>query len=159
MANMKSRPTEPIPLHRVLREIYRHYLEFRDYVTATGEHVIDHGYFVYEDDGETIKGRVETNLSFWDLHRGIKELSDRKREAFFFNVIQDKKQKDVAEIMGITTVSVGQYVEQACLQLYERYFAEDEGKIKYVPLKPSRSKDVQPKAVEPEDVRPSLNPS
>jgi hypothetical protein len=27
--------------------------------------------------------------------------------------------------MGITTVSVGQYVEQAMLQLAERYFAED----------------------------------
>lgn len=27
--------------------------------------------------------------------------------------------------MGITTVSVGQYVEQACIQLSERYFAEE----------------------------------
>jgi hypothetical protein len=30
----------------------------------------------------------------------------------------------VAEIMEITTVSVGQYVEQAMLQLSEEYFAE-----------------------------------
>jgi hypothetical protein len=64
-------------------------------------------------------------ISFWDLHDGLKALSARKREAFFWNVLMDKKQKDVAKLMGITTVSVGQYVEQACLQLAERYFGED----------------------------------
>lgn len=115
--------TEPIPLHRVLREIYRHYPEYRDLVSATGESVIDHGYFIYNDDG-TVKGKVCLSISFWDLHGGLKELSKRKREAVFYNVILDWKQKDVAEQMGITTVSVGQYVEQAMLQLSEKYFAE-----------------------------------
>lgn len=127
MATVRGRPTEPIPLHRVLREVYRHYLEFRDHVSRTGEHVIDHGYFIYEDDGKTIKDRVAVSISFWDLHNGLKHLSNRKREAVFHNVILDKKQRDVAEEMGITTVSVGQYVEQAMLQLSQRYFAEMRG--------------------------------
>lgn len=124
MATVKGRPTEPIPLHRVLREVYRHYLEFRDHVSRTGKHVIEHGYFIYEDDGVTIKGREMVTISFWDLYNGLKDLSPRKREAVFHNVILDKKQRDVAEEMGITTVSVGQYVEQAMLQLSQLYFAE-----------------------------------
>jgi DNA-directed RNA polymerase specialized sigma24 family protein len=87
-------------------------------------HIIEHGYFVHDDDGKIIAQHIVT-LSFWDLHRGVKNLSDRKKEAFFYNVILDKKQKDVAKIMGITTVSVGQYVEQAMLQLSEQHFAEE----------------------------------
>jgi DNA-directed RNA polymerase specialized sigma24 family protein len=124
MATVKGRHTEPIPLHRILREVYRHYLEFRDHVCRSGDHVLEHGYFIYEDDGVTIKDRVTVTISFWDLHRGVKDLSGRKKEAFFHNVILDKKQRDVAEEMGITTVSVGQYVEQAMLQLSQLYFAE-----------------------------------
>lgn len=137
---MKGRPTEPIPKHRVLREIYRHYLEYRDIVTSPQRHdahessmdgIIEHGYFIYnpdklDNDGKPgVKGRVVITLSFWDLHHGLNDLSKRKKEAFFYNVILDKKQKEVAEIMGITTVSVGQYVEQAVQQLAERYFASD----------------------------------
>jgi len=66
------------------------------------------------------------SISFSDLKHGLEDLSPRKREAFFYNVILDWKQKDVAEHMGITTVSVGQYVEQAMIQLSKRYFAEDD---------------------------------
>lgn len=120
----KKRLTEATPLHRVLREVYRHYTEYRTLVGATGNHVIEHSYLVYEDDEETVKSKEVVTISFWDLHRGIKELSERKREAFFYNVILDKKQKDVADIMGITTVSVGQYVEQAMEQLAKEYFAD-----------------------------------
>lgn len=120
-----KRPTERIPLHRVLREILRHYTEFKTHVGKTGDHVIDHGYFVYEEDETTIKSKETVSISFWDLHRGIKELSPRKREALFYNVILDWKQRDVAEEMGITTVSVGQYVEQAVMQLAEEYFPEE----------------------------------
>lgn len=125
MAQAKVKRTEESPLHRLLREVYRHYIEFRDLVTQDGRnHVIEHGYFIYDDDGE-IKDKRIVQLSYWDLHRGVKQLSDRKKEAFFYNVILDKKQKDVAKIMGITTVSVGQYVEQAMLQLSELHFAEE----------------------------------
>lgn len=121
----KTRPTEPIPLHRILREVLRHYTEFKTHVGATGNHVIEHGYFVYEEDGETVKSKEAVSISFWDLHNGIERLSPRKRQALFYNVILDWKQRDVAEKMGITTVSVGQYVEQAVMQLAEEYFAEE----------------------------------
>lgn len=97
------------PIYRRLREALRHYTEFKAYVAATGQHVIEH------------KG---IEISFYDLQKGIKELSPRKMEALYYNVIMDMKQKDVADIMGITTVSVGQYVDGAVQQLAKRYFAE-----------------------------------
>lgn len=122
MAGNKQQLTEPIPPHRILREIYRHYIEYKEWVTSNGKSVIEHGYFVYNEDG-TIKERVMVTISFWDLHEALDKLSKRKREAVFYNVILDWKQRDVAEKMGITTVSVGQYVEQAMLQLSEKYFA------------------------------------
>lgn len=125
MAAVKGRLTSPIPPHRVLREVYRNYLSYRDLVSNDGRnHIIDHGYFVYDEDGETVVSKELVSISFWDLHSGLKALSPRKREAFFYNVILDWKQRDVAEKMGITTVSVGQYVDAAMLQLCERYFAE-----------------------------------
>lgn len=124
MAQTKGRLTEAIPRHRVLREVYRHYLEFRQYVSDTGNHVIEHGYFVYDTAGGP-KRKVLVTISFWDLFKGLKDLSPRKREAVWFNVILDQKQRDVARRMNITTVSVGQYVEQAMLQLSEYYFAEE----------------------------------
>lgn len=125
MAANKGKVTEEIPRHRILREVYRHYLEYRQYVSDTGNSVIEHGYFIYDDEGNIVDKKSIT-ISFWDLHNALSKLSDRKREAVFYNVILDWKQRDVAKKMGITTVSVGQYVEQACLQLSERYFAEME---------------------------------
>jgi DNA-directed RNA polymerase specialized sigma24 family protein len=122
VAQTKGKLTEEIQKHRVLREVYRHYLEFRDYVSSTGNSVIDHGYFIHPEEG---RKKITITISFWDLHSGLKDLSPRKREAVFYNVILDWKQRDVAKKMGITTVSVGQYVEQAMLQLSERYFAEE----------------------------------
>lgn len=143
---------DEIPRHRVLREVYRHYLPFRDLVTSpehdgqggynTSDGVIEYGYFVEPENevedpttgkvtkiktGERYK--VFVTLSFWDLQGALKKLSPRKREAVFYNVILDKKQKDVAAIMGITTVSVGQYVEQGFIQLSEDYFTDMEVKV------------------------------
>lgn len=123
---MKSngKPTQPIALHRILREVLRHYTEYRELVSEDGRlHVIDYGYWVYNEDG-TRKNKEDVSISFWDLYRGLKELAPRKREAIFYNVILDEKQKDVAKRMGITTVSVGQYVEAGTLQLAKRYFSE-----------------------------------
>lgn len=122
----KDRRTEEQPLHRILREIYRHYYEFEAYVAATGNHTIEHTYAVYDEEGNIVK-RVPVTLSFYDLKEKIEDpsvLSERKRQAVMLNVIRDLKQRDVAEMMGITTVSVGQYVEQAMLQLAEDYFGE-----------------------------------
>lgn len=127
----KQRTTTEPP-HRILREVFRHYLEYQDLVSSTGESVIEYGYFVYDDEGEVV-GKELITLSFWDLVGALKPqnkggvLSDRKREAVFYNVILDKKQRTVADIMGITTVSVGQYVEQAMIQLAETYFANELG--------------------------------
>lgn len=122
----KGRRTKQEPPHRILREIYRHYHEFEAYVAATGNHVIEYTYSVFDDTGENIVDRVPVTLSFFDLKEGIEgsKLSKRKRQAIMLNVVRDMKQKDVADIMGITTVSVGQYVEQACVQLAQDYFPE-----------------------------------
>jgi DNA-directed RNA polymerase specialized sigma24 family protein len=134
---------DEIPKHRILREVYRHYLTFQDLITSpehdgqggynTSDGVIEHGYFVEpeaedEETGKKVKTgeryKVLITLSFWDLQGALKALSPRKREAVFYNVIMDYKQKDVAAIMDITTVSVGQYVEQGMIQLAEEYFAD-----------------------------------
>lgn len=110
MPKRKAKEAETLQKHKVMRELYRNYLQFQEYVRATGKHAITHR-------GLTI--------SFHDLGVGLEELSPRKKEAFYLNVILDKKQKDVAEIMGITTVSVGQYVESASRQLADVYFGDE----------------------------------
>ena len=120
---MKKELKEPIQRHRILREVYRHYYEFKQLFLKNGTDVIEHSYWVYDDDGEKTKHTI--TISLWDLHDGLETLSARKLEAVYYNVLLDKKQKDVAEIMGITTVSVGQYVEQAMMQLADKYFAEE----------------------------------
>lgn len=102
--------TTPQPKHRILREILRNYLTFEALVKQNGEYVI-------ENNGITI--------SFSDLKNSLKGLSPRKKQAVFYNVILDWKQKDVAAVMGITTVSVGQYVEQAMQQVAKDYFPEE----------------------------------
>lgn len=120
-----------IPQHRVLREVLRHYTEFREMVGGYGQSgqgadgrkdTLDHSYWAIDEDGNRKKITIE--ISFWDLQEGLKELAPRKRQAIWHNVIEDKKQKDVAKLMGITTVSVGQYVEAGVTQLAKRYFAE-----------------------------------
>lgn len=124
VAKKINKPTEPIPLHRILREVLRHYTEYRELINQDARlHVIDYGYWIYNEDG-TRKKKEQVSISFWDLYEGLKELAPRKREAIFYNVIMDEKQKDVAKRMGITTVSVGQYVEAGTIQLAKRYFAE-----------------------------------
>lgn len=116
--------------HKILREIYRHYLDFESWRQGWGSQAPDRtSRDVITVGVETAKGSgkyVDLNISFSDLKDGLNELALRKREAFFYNVILDWKQKDVADHMGITTVSVGQYVEAACRQLAKRYFAEEE---------------------------------
>ena len=99
--------------HKILREAFRHYLDFYDYWRREGEHTIEY------------KGLT---ISFLDLKRVLSEvdLSDRKGQAFVLNVLADKKQAEVAEIMGITTVSVGQYVDAACRQFSEVYWTDEE---------------------------------
>lgn len=115
--------------HRILREVYRHYTEFEALVSGYGTHTIDHVVRLYDEEGNEVD-RIPITISFYDLRDGLKPqseggvLSDRKLQAVMLNVIADQKQKDVAEAMGITTVSVGQYVEHAMEQLAKMYFPE-----------------------------------
>jgi DNA-directed RNA polymerase specialized sigma24 family protein len=133
VAPKHTKRTEPIPKHKILREVFRHFTEFQDWVSATGDSVIEHGYFLYDEkDEEKIVGKVLVTISFWDLHDSLQRVAERKKEAVYYNVIKDMKQKDVAAIMGITTVSVGQYVKQAMIQMSEEYFAEGGNRIEYV---------------------------
>jgi DNA-directed RNA polymerase specialized sigma subunit len=115
--------------HRILREVYRHYYEFEALVAAYGTHTIDHAVRLYDEEGNELD-RIPVTISFFDLRDGLRPqseggvLSDRKLQAVMLNVIRDMKQRDVAEAMGITTVSVGQYVEHAMEQLAKTYFPE-----------------------------------
>lgn len=97
--------------HKLLREVYRNYQQFRELVRTSGVDTISHEDF---------------SISFYDLEEGINNLSPRKKEAFYLNVILDLKQKDVARLMGITTVSVGQYVEAAMQQLEKEQFPDEQ---------------------------------
>lgn len=116
--------TSPLPLHRVLREILRHYYEFRALVKEDGRNDhIPYAYWVYDKRGRR-KKREEITISFWDLHNCLNELAPRKKEAIYYNVILDEKQRDVAKRMGITTVTVGQYVEAGTKQIAAKYFVE-----------------------------------
>lgn len=122
--------------HKILREAYRNYLTWKDLIAYQQEKealdVISYTVPKSEDTDEM----VEVTISFHDLERALKQyngdlqqegtvLSKRKEQAFYLNVIRDMLQRDVAEIMGITTVSVGQYVEQGMFQLCDYYYAED----------------------------------
>lgn len=138
MANSKDNLiTEEIKPHKILREVYRNFRQFREFVSATGKDVIEHGYWVYNEDG-TKNRKVSITISYSDLLNRLNELSDRKLEAMMYNVIMDMKQKDVAEIMGITTVSVGQYVDTACEQLAVGYFAESSQEGQAIRRDPAR---------------------
>lgn len=108
--------TNPISLddkHLIIREAFRHYIDLYDYWKRTGKPTI------------TYKG---ITISILDLKRILSEveLSDRKAQAFYLNVLEDKKQKEVAAEMGITTVSVGQYVNAACRQYADLYMTLEE---------------------------------
>ncbi len=98
----------------------RHYLEIRDYVAQGNDHIIEHSYLCYALDGRVKK--VTMSFSFWDLHRGLNELPLRKKEAIFYNILLDKKQKEVADIMGISTVSAGQYCDLGLRSIVDSFY-------------------------------------
>jgi predicted DNA-binding protein (UPF0251 family) len=118
--------------HIVLREAIKNFTQFENLFNLTGNDSVSH---------------AGLTLSFFDLKKiilaytptGFDEsgkpmfpksdpfkLSFRKKEAIYYNVIRDLKQKDVAAIMGITTVSVGQYVDSACVSIAQILFSEKE---------------------------------
>lgn len=109
-----------VPPHIFLREMLRHYIEFREYVAQGNDHIIEHSYLVRTVDGRIKK--VTMSFSYWDLHRGIKELPPRKKEALYYNIILDKKQKEVAELMGISPVSAGQYCDLGLKAIVNQFY-------------------------------------
>lgn len=130
---------QPWEKHRLLREVYRHYPEFRQLFIDTGIHVLTNTYEWYPDDTsaepdekgvyppDMSRPQKETvSLSLFDLTEGLNELTLRRRQAFYLNVILDLLQKEAGAIMGISTVTVGQYVDQATIYLAKRQFGEDE---------------------------------
>lgn len=127
----------------ILREAYRHYLTFEQHVADTGQDTLEYA-IPKEDDSDEYTNVI---LSFLDLQRALKiyndglradntVLSKRKEQAFYLNVICDLRQKDVAEIMKIRTVTVGQYVDAGMMQLAEYYFSEADadGTLKKIDL-------------------------
>lgn len=106
--------------HRILREVLRNYTVFESLCASNDDSDARRSADQYE-----ISHRGIT-INFLDLQNCLKGLSKRKKEAVFYNVIMDMKQKDVAAVMGITTVSVGQYVEQAMIQVAKELWPEDE---------------------------------
>lgn len=159
MALPRSVHGEETQADLILREVFRHYTEFRELVT-TPDHMAEHtdGYlehtYLVPVEGpakcpqapgaqvgkESIKDhkalemaciycgvkmrRVTVGFSFWDLHRGLKELAPRKREALFYNVIMDLKQRETGKIMNITTMTVGAYVKMAFKALAKQHFID-----------------------------------
>lgn len=119
------------PLHRVLREVLRNYTSLK--ASAEGEAysltICRVRGCIWTDGSTASKGHDGPckllDIHFLDLQKCLKGLSKRKREAVFYNVILDMKQKDVAEVMGITTVSVGQYVDQAMIQVAKELWPEE----------------------------------
>src|SRR3954470_6474197 len=94
--DLRDRNGKPILLHRVLREVLKHYSVFETLCSQTGDYEISH-------QGD--------KFTFLDLKGCLKNLSQRQMDAVFWFVIQDEKQKVVAERLGISTVTVGQYCE------------------------------------------------
>ena len=98
--------------HRILREAVRNYRGLEKLFRDTGNPVL------------RINDDIE--ISFLDIKDGLEKLSPRKREAIYYNIILNMKQREVAKIMGITTVSVGQYVESGFMQFSKEYFGEED---------------------------------
>jgi len=133
-----------MPLHRVVREVLRSYTSLKQATPDEWEQTICRvigcvntrsvRHRIQEDYGserqiEAAKGHDGAcyliSISLMDLQGCLKDLSPRKREAVFYHIILDWKQKDVAARMGITTVSVGQYVEQGMLQIAKKLWPQE----------------------------------
>lgn len=131
-----KKDTGKVKSHIAIREATRDFATWQALVTQTGSYIIE---------GDTADRGVIA-ISFYDIIKVIDaytpeywksnkypvfplrdafELSARKKEAIYYNVIRDLKQKDVAAIMGITTVSVGQYVESGFLQITNKLFGDE----------------------------------
>jgi hypothetical protein len=123
-----------LPRYLILREAYRNLSQF---ATLAKESIPGPSIGTFAGLDKPINGQYSglkdvieykgITLSYFDLLFALKKtnLPPRKREAFYYNVILDMKQKDVAKIMNISPVSVGQYVLSAVKLIEEVYFSEE----------------------------------
>jgi hypothetical protein len=109
--------------HMCLREVLRNYLMLKTAAENedwTFEICRIKGCIWYNSEIGVQKGHEGDcemlTVNFLDLKNCLKKLSKRKMEAVYYNVILDMRQREVAEIMGITMVSIGQYVEAGMKQ-------------------------------------------
>lgn len=123
IAKKKGLRTTKIPPYVIIKEALRGYTKFKRHAALTGQDYIEHTYTVYDDDGIPTE-KISIELSLWDLFRGVKKISPRKREALWYGVILDKRQEEVGEIMGCRPVTCGQYANSACMQLAEEHLSE-----------------------------------
>lgn len=98
-----------ILLHRLLREVLKHYTVFETQCAQSGNYDIHRG---------------NITINFLDLKGCLKNLSKRQKEAVYWFVIRDEKQKVVAARMGISTVTVGQYVESGLMKVAQVLWPE-----------------------------------
>ena len=74
---------------RILREVYRHYTDFKDHVSRTGSPFVEYGPVV---------------ISFSDLKEGVNALSERKKEAFFLNLQILEQNAEASPAVGVRCV-------------------------------------------------------
>jgi DNA-directed RNA polymerase specialized sigma24 family protein len=112
--------------HRILREAYKNYHQWEYLMQAEDARLETIEYAIETEEGSG--DYVPITISFTDLKLALQhvKLAPRKKEAFYLNVILGYKQREAAAKMGISPVSVGQYVESAMLQLAKYYFADAE---------------------------------
>lgn len=111
-------------MHKILREVYRNYHEYREHMGRTGQDVIEYAVETEKGSGEY----VQIIISFSDLKKGVSDLSPQKQKAFYLFVICGLLQREVADIMQINTVTVGQYSDAALRQLAKSYFLDEDTK-------------------------------
>jgi DNA-directed RNA polymerase specialized sigma24 family protein len=119
----KKLRTERIPEHKLIEEALRSYTTFREHFGFTGDHVLEHSYIVYNEDGSR-KEKVTQVISLFDLFNGVKNLSPRKRQAIWYIAIQGYTQEEVGRIMGCRAVTCGQYLKAGCMQLAKEIYQE-----------------------------------
>lgn len=107
-----DRPLEEL----VVRELYRHRQSIFDFRTFYGKDV-------FEYKGITFAAH-ELDLAPLDL------LSPKQREAWVLAVLEDLPIGETAEVMGVSNVTAGQYVDHAARKLARYHFPgyDDEGR-------------------------------
>ncbi|HJD10289.1 MAG TPA: RNA polymerase sigma-70 factor [Candidatus Phocaeicola caecigallinarum] len=74
----------------------------------------------YQPDHTDVISRIENRELRSELHRAIDELPDKCREVFKLSYLHDMKNKDIADVMGISLRTVEAHMYKALKVLRER---------------------------------------